>query len=100
MSLDGFTAGTGGDMSWLGEHISGHKPPVDQLLPQIGSLLIGGHTFHGDPDAAGAGDASGEPYGGAWKGPMIVRTHKPDEEACRGLHLRQPIVRRRCDRSR
>lgn len=40
MSLDGFIAGHGGDMSWLTEHL-GPNPMIDELIGNIGALLIG-----------------------------------------------------------
>jgi len=47
ISLDGFLAGRGGDMSWLSEFM-GPNPTVDALTPRIGALLIGNRTFGGD----------------------------------------------------
>ncbi len=69
MSLDGFITGSGGDMSWLHEHLGGANPTVDEVLGQIGALLIGGHSF------GPASTDSGKPYGGVWTGPMFVLTH-------------------------
>ena len=37
MSLDGFIAGPGGDMSWLTPHI-GPNPTVDDLIGRIKAL--------------------------------------------------------------
>ena len=47
MSLDGFIAGPGGDMSWLTAYI-GPNPVVDDVITRIGSLLVGRRTFDGD----------------------------------------------------
>jgi riboflavin biosynthesis pyrimidine reductase len=47
MSLDGFIAGPGGDMSWLTAHLGPH-PMVDDLIDRIGARLVGGRTFGGD----------------------------------------------------
>ena len=47
MSLDGFIAGPGGDMSWLTEHL-GPNPAVDEIIGNIGALLVGNRTFRGD----------------------------------------------------
>src|ERR1019366_5000389 len=50
MSLDGFIAGPGGDMSWLAEHL-GPNPTADHVIGKIGALLVGSRTFRGDdPD--------------------------------------------------
>ena len=58
MSLDGFIAGPCGDVSWLTPYL-GPNPAIDDLIGQIGSLLIGNRTFGGgDPHkgTAAAGD--------------------------------------------
>ncbi len=73
MSLDGFIAGVGGDMSWLSEHLVQSSPEVDDLVRAIGALLIGKHTFTGDDPNKGT-DAEGA-FGGQWHGPSIVLTH-------------------------
>ena len=75
MSLDGFIAGPGGDMSWLTEHLGGSDAPVDDLVAAIGALLVGKRTFTGDDPNKGT-DAEGA-FGGQWHGPSIVLTHEP-----------------------
>ena len=55
MSLDGFIAGPGGDMSWLSEHL-GPNPEIDRLIDDIGSLLVGHRTFGGDDPHRGTSD--------------------------------------------
>lgn len=76
MSLDGFIAGVGGDMSWPAEHVGGDTgPEVDELLDSIGALLIGKRTFTGDDPNKGT-DAEGA-FGGRWEGPSVVLTHDP-----------------------
>ena len=77
MSLDGFIAGPGGDMSWLADHL-GPNPAVDDLIGQIGSLLVGARTFGGDDPYKGM-EGEGEPFGGGWSGPQFVLTHYPRE---------------------
>lgn len=74
MSLDGFIAGVGGDMSWLSEHLAQSSPAVEDLVRTIGALLIGKHTFTGDDPNKGT-DAEGA-FGGQWQGPSIVLTHE------------------------
>ena len=73
MSLDGFIAGPGGDMSWLIEHL-GPNPTVDELISQIGALLVGNRTFRGDDPHKGTAK-EGKPFGGGWTGPQFVLTH-------------------------
>ena len=74
-SLDGFIAGPGGDMSWLTPHL-GPNPTVDDLLGDIGALLVGNRSFGGDDPYKGT-DKEGEPFGGGWSGPQFVLTHHP-----------------------
>jgi dihydrofolate reductase len=75
MSLDGFIAGPGGDMSWLTEHLGGPNPVADDLLGKIGALLVGARSFRGDDPNRGT-DKEGA-FGGAWTGPTFVLTHQP-----------------------
>jgi dihydrofolate reductase len=74
MSLDGFIAGHGGDMSWLTEQL-GPNPTVDELIGDIGALLVGRRTFGGDDPYKGVEGKEGEPFGGGWDGPQFVLTH-------------------------
>lgn len=80
MSLDGFIAGAGGDMSWLTEHlVASSTPGIDELLANIGALLVGKRTFTGDDPNKGT-DAEGA-FGGRWSGPSVVLTHDPPSGA-------------------
>jgi dihydrofolate reductase len=79
MTLDGFIAGPGDDMSWLIGQAGGPNPAVDELMPQIGALLIGANTFRPATTSTGA------PYGGAWTGPMFVVTHDDEPAAVPGF---------------
>ncbi len=83
MSLDGFIAGPGGDMSWLTEHL-GPNPAVDELIGQIGALLVGNRTFRGDDPHKGTGK-EGKPFGGGWSGPQFVLTHDPPDTPVEGV---------------
>jgi dihydrofolate reductase len=83
MSLDGFIAGPGGDMSWLTEHI-GPNPTVAELIPRIGALLVGRRTFGGDDPHRGT-DREGKPFGGGWEGPQFVLTHDAPREPVPGV---------------
>lgn len=73
MSLDGFIAGPGGDMSWLAAHL-GPDPTAERIMRQTGALLVGRRTFDGDDPHKGT-EHEGEPYGGGWDGPQFVLTH-------------------------
>jgi riboflavin biosynthesis pyrimidine reductase len=83
MSLDGFIAGHGGDMSWLTDHI-GPNPMVDDLLGDIGALLVGKRTLEGDDPHRGT-DKEGKAFGGGWEGPQFVLTHNPPADPVPGL---------------
>ncbi len=72
MSLDGFIAGPGGDMSWLTEHL-GPNRTADELVPRIGALLVGARTYRGDDPNRGT-EKEGA-FEGAWLGPQFVLTH-------------------------
>jgi dihydrofolate reductase len=74
MSLDGFIAGPDGDASWMTEHL-GPDPAMDELIGNIGALLVGNRTFRGDDPYKGVEGREGEPFGGGWSGPQFVLTH-------------------------
>lgn len=83
MSLDGFIAGPGGDMSWLAGLEGGPNPIVRELIDGTGALLIGNRTYHGDDPNKGT-DKEG-PFGGAWSGPQFVLTHHAPETPVPGV---------------
>jgi dihydrofolate reductase len=83
MSLDGFIAGAGGDMAWLTRYLE-PNPTVDELIAQIGALLVGNRTFRGDDPHKGT-DQEGEPFGGGWSGPQFVLTHHAPDVATPGV---------------
>jgi len=83
MSLDGFIAGPGGDVSWMADHL-GPNPVVDQLIAQTGAILVGNRTFGGDDPYQGQ-EGEGEVFGGGWDGPQIVLTHRPPDERRPGV---------------
>ena len=83
MSLDGFIAGPGGDVSWMADHL-GPNPVVDQLIAQTGAIFVGNRTFGGDDPYQGQ-EGEGEVFGGGWDGPQIVLTHRPPDERRPGV---------------
>ncbi|NJQ15067.1 dihydrofolate reductase family protein [Streptomyces bohaiensis] len=76
MSLDGFIAGPGGDLSWLTPLLPPPGGEPNPLTEEIGALLIGRRTFGGD-DAYRDTEGEGEAFGGGWSGPQIVLTRRP-----------------------
>ncbi|WP_214412717.1 dihydrofolate reductase family protein [Sphaerisporangium fuscum] len=84
MSLDGFIAGPGGDMSWLTEHLGQPNAAVKQLIGEIGSLLVGNRTFRGDDPHKGT-TQEGKPFGGGWSGTQVVLTHHVPDTTIPGV---------------
>lgn len=83
MSLDGFIAGPGGDMSWMTDYF-GPNPVVDELIACTGAILVGNRTFGGDDPLAGQ-PGEGEAFGGGWDGPQFVLTHRPPTDSIPGV---------------
>lgn len=80
MSLDGFVAAPGDDMSWLaGQHDGGPNPVVERVLGEIGAVLLGHRTYFP------ATTAEGEVYGGRWQGPKFVATQEDPATAAPGF---------------
>jgi dihydrofolate reductase len=86
MSLDGFIAGAGGDMSWLADHVVGDSATVQRLLANVGALLVGHNTFGGDDPNRGT-DEEGA-FGGEYHGPVVVLTHRPPADPPAGVTFR------------
>lgn len=71
MSLDGFVAGPGHGMDWMAG--TSHRPGLtDEYATTTGAVLGGRDGWDAFPDPSGI-------YGGAWKGPVFVLTHHPDD---------------------
>lgn len=71
MSLDGFVAGPDHDMSWM-TGFTVRPGLIDDYVQTTGAVLAGRSGF----DSA-IGDV--RPYGGAWRGPIFVLTHHPED---------------------
>src|SRR4051812_49515535 len=82
MSLDGYIAGPGGDMSWLRPYLQ-PNPPIERLQQEIGALLVGGRTHRGDDPHRGT-DREGA-FEGTWDGPVFVVTRQPSTDV--GPHV-------------
>jgi dihydrofolate reductase len=78
MSLDGFIAGPRDDMTWLADYL-GPNPTADEVLAQVGALLLGDRTYQL------ASTEAGRPYGGAWTGPQFVLSHHPPKDPPAGF---------------
>jgi len=84
MSLDGFIAGPGGDMSWLTPHM-GPDPEIDEMQQGLGALLVGNRSYGGDDPNRGT-DAEGA-FDGTWAGPVVVVTHRPPADPVAGIEF-------------
>jgi dihydrofolate reductase len=82
MSLDGFIAGPGGDMSWLTPHL-GPNPEIDELQRDIAVLLVGNRTHTGDDPNRGT-EKEGA-FSGTWSGPVFVLTHHAPRDPVPGV---------------
>jgi dihydrofolate reductase len=76
MSLDGFIAGPGHSMDLLFGHGGGPNPIADEAMHGTGAILAGRRwhdvameRYHGRRGI----------YGGAWSGPVLVLTNRPQE---------------------
>nr|WP_260331511.1 dihydrofolate reductase family protein [Actinoalloteichus hymeniacidonis] len=85
MSLDGFIAGAGGDMSWLAD-FTGPDPTIANLIGDVGSLLVGRNTYDGDDPNKGT-EGEGEAFGGGWSGQQFVLTHRIPENSPPDIHF-------------
>jgi dihydrofolate reductase len=75
MSLDGFIAGPDDTMDWAFRH-GGRSALADETRDSIGAILAGRRWY----DVASARyDGVAGIYGGAWTGPVLVLTHRPDD---------------------
>lgn len=83
MSLDGFIAGPDGDMSWLARHL-GPDPMIDELIGDVGALLVGNRTYGGDDPNRGDPEHEGA-FSGQWHGAQFVLTHNPPERPVPGV---------------
>lgn len=83
MSLDGYIAGPGGDMSWLAGHLGGPNPTADRLLAGVGAILAGRTTYGGDDPNRGTEQEGA--FGGAYTGPSVVLTHRPPDDPPPGV---------------
>ena len=71
VSVDGFVAGPGHDMSFM-ERTTVRDGLHQEYVEAIGAILAGRNGF----DSTG-GDF--RPYNGAWTGPIFVLTHHPED---------------------
>ena len=71
MSLDGFVAGPNHEMDWM-TGVSVRPGLHDEYVTTTGAILGGRNGWDQAIDGS-------RPYGGAWKGPIFVLTHHPED---------------------
>jgi dihydrofolate reductase len=71
MSLDGFVAGPGHAMGWM-TGMTLRPGLVDEYVATTGAVLSGRSGWDGI-------ESDARPYGGAWRGPIFVLTHHPED---------------------
>ena len=80
MSLDGFIAGPGHDMSWTGgAEYDTASELADDVARSTGAIVAGRGWY--DVASRDEGGAVAGIYGGAWSGPVLVVTNHPERLA-------------------
>lgn len=74
ITLDGYMAGVGGDMSWMQdlEVVNEDYEVVNKVTAEIGAIVGGSNKTNTIED-------DGEPYGGTVKVPVFLMTHEAHE---------------------
>lgn len=94
VSADGYLAGPGGDMSWMVPFMVSEAPPnpiLERVQAETTALLCGATTFFGDDPNRGDPDKEGA-FGGEWRGPVVVLTHRPPTGAAGGGQTKEGAV--------
>lgn len=77
MSLDGFAAGPNHSMDWM-SGVTVSPGILQESIAGLGAVL-GGRRGYDAMAEQHPGQASKQPYGGAWGGPVFVLTHHPQD---------------------
>jgi dihydrofolate reductase len=80
MSLDGYIAGPGHDMSWTGGAEYDTSSELADEVARSTGVIVAGRGWYEVANADEGGAVAGI-YGGAWSGPVLVVTHRPEELA-------------------
>ena len=82
MSLDGFIAGLEHSMEWARGQGGAPSSIAESVRAGTGAILAG-RRWHGV--AMERYDGVAGIYGGAWRGPVFVLTHRPDDQPGEGV---------------
>lgn len=77
MSLDGFIAAPGDVMSWIFDFMAPDAFP--EIAAQTGAMLVGRRTYEVGRRQQQDTQLGGKEYGGGWRGPVFVLSHRPPE---------------------
>jgi dihydrofolate reductase len=80
MSLDGFIAGPGHDMSWTGGAEYDTSSELANEVARATGVVLAGRGWY-EVASEDEGGAVAGIYGGAWSGPVLVLTHHPERLA-------------------
>lgn len=80
MSLDGFIAGPGHDMSWTGGAEYDTSSDISDQIARSTGVVVAGRNWY-EVARHDEGGAVAGIYGGAWSGPVLVLTHHPERLA-------------------
>src|SRR5215216_4067421 len=80
MPLDGFIAGADDEMDWVFEVDAAPSATAEEIIETMGAILAGRRWY--DMVTARYGRREGiyglkGVYGGRWRGPIFVLTHRP-----------------------
>src|SRR5215210_14856 len=80
ISLDGFIAGPVHDMSWTGGAEYDTSSQLADEVARSTGVVLAGHGWY-EVASKDEGGAVAGIYGGAWSGPVLVLTHRPERLA-------------------
>lgn len=86
MSLDGYIAAPGDEMSWVFDHIDPSDPGAAAVPARIGAVVAGRRSFE-----VGRRDGM-EVFDGAWSGAQFLLTNRPVEDVPDGVSIRSGAV--------
>lgn len=75
MSVDGFIGDPDGAIDWAFGYSGLSQDMVGEIIGSIGAVLVGRRGYD-----RGMMRGAGKVYGGAWRGPQFVLTHRPDDD--------------------
>ncbi|MGW0506133.1 dihydrofolate reductase family protein [Micromonospora sp. NPDC003241] len=82
VSLDGYIAASGDDVTWVFDHFDPEEPTAAAVVERTGAVIAGRRSYE-------AGERDGRKvFDGAWSGPQYLLTHRPTEQPLQGVAVR------------